>query len=376
MSIGSLTAEWMTRLVSSRAHVRTRPRARWATVCACVVVLAGTGAADWFTGRDLSLAVAYLLPVLVVTVLIGRAAGLLLSLLSLGLWVAADTLAAGANHRAVASVNDLLRFAIFLLVVLLLAALHDSVLSTREANERGRQFLAYAAHQLRTPLAGMSSAGQALLFDPPPAEREQLLAVISRETARAGRLVSGLLRIARLDQGEPVQWDETSVRELLVEATDRWHARWPQLDLSIELSAEVPARARLPQDAAREILDNLLDNACRHAEAHVRLTVSATRERLEVRVTDDGPGLPPGTEERAFERFVSLDGRGGSGLGLAIARQLAQTNFGDVSYGDHGFVLSLPWRPGTHGANVTVGDGLEQVALKDPENHPRIANSK
>jgi signal transduction histidine kinase len=360
MRIPALTAEWMTRLVSSRAHVRTRPRVRWATVCACVVVLAGTGVADWFTGRDLSLAVAYLLPVLVVTVLIGRAAGVLLSLLSLGLWVAADTLVAGANHRAVASVNDLLRFAIFLLVVLLLAALHDSVLSTREANERGRQFLAYAAHQLRTPLAGMSSAGQALLFDPPPAEREQLLAVISRETARAGRLVSGLLRIARLDQGEPVQWDETSVRELLVEATDRWHARWPQLDLSIELSADVPARARLPQDAAREILDNLLDNACRHAEGHVRLMVSATRERLEVRVTDDGPGLPPGTEERAFERFVSLDGRGGSGLGLAIARQLAQTNFGDVSYGDHAFVLSLPWRPGTRGANVTVGDDLSE----------------
>ena len=66
------------------------------------------------------------------------------------------------------------------------------------------------------------------------------------------------------------------------------------------------------------------------------------KEQLVIEVTDDGPGLPAGAEPQAFERFVTLDGRGGTGLGLAIARELAQRQGGDLNYLRKTFVLTLP----------------------------------
>ena len=73
---------------------------------------------------------------------------------------------------------------------------------------------------------------------------------------------------------------------------------------------------------------------------------------MEIRVADDGPGLPKGQEEHAFERFVSLDGKGGCGLGLAIARDLSRAHGGDLVYDRSvgAFVLRLPVAPASSGA--------------------------
>src|SRR4051812_46102188 len=144
---------WAERIVSTHGEIAQRPRLRRAVAATCAVVLAATGVADTYSGRDLSLAVAYLVPVVAATVLPRRTAGLACSVVSVLELLAADSLSTGGTRFAVAAVNDVLRFVIFLLVVALLSALHDSALSTRAANERGRQFLADAAHQLRTPLS-------------------------------------------------------------------------------------------------------------------------------------------------------------------------------------------------------------------------------
>ena len=335
---------WIDRIVNARGQVGRLTSRRIIVAGFCVVLLAGIGVADGFSGRDLSLAVAYLVPITIGTVLLGRVAGLILATVSLAELLIADILSTGGIHTGVAVINDVLRFVIFLLVVFLLSALHDSVLSTRQANERGREFLSYAAHQLRTPVSGMSAASQALLLEPDASEREALLAVISRESIRAGRLVTSLLSIARLDQGEAAQLQDTDVRRLLDEFVERWQARWPQLQIAVVGQTPLPDRARLAQDACREIVDNLLDNACRHAESRVTLAFIVHRDHLELRVEDDGPGIPPGQETRAFDRFVSLDGRGGSGLGLPIARQLAQANGGALHYESGAFVVVLPWQ--------------------------------
>jgi signal transduction histidine kinase len=92
-------------------------------------------------------------------------------------------------------------------------------------------------------------------------------------------------------------------------------------------------------------LANLLDNARRHAAGRIELTVGTDQaSQLEIRLADDGPGLPLEMAERAFERFVSLDGKGGTGLGLAIARELARAHGGELSYQGGAFVLRLPMR--------------------------------
>jgi two-component system OmpR family sensor kinase len=90
------------------------------------------------------------------------------------------------------------------------------------------------------------------------------------------------------------------------------------------------------------VLDNLLDNSLRHALHAVNLDVSTLGSDVEIRVSDDGPGLPPGTEERVFERFVSLDSKGGAGLGLSIARDLIEGQGGRLFYEQNRFVIRLP----------------------------------
>ena len=84
-----------------------------------------------------------------------------------------------------------------------------------------------------------------------------------------------------------------------------------------------------------QVVTNLVDNATRHARENVWVRVVADRARVSVTVSDDGPGVPNGEEERIFQRFIRLDDArsrddGGTGLGLAIARDLARATGGDV----------------------------------------------
>src|SRR5581483_3420005 len=84
------------------------------------------------------------------------------------------------------------------------------------------------------------------------------------------------------------------------------------------------------------------DNAARHARHSVTLTVRDSGSAIELVVRDDGAGVPPGLTEAAFERFVSLDGRGGSGLGLPIARGICEAHGGTLRYEDRSFVARIP----------------------------------
>jgi two-component system OmpR family sensor kinase len=105
-----------------------------------------------------------------------------------------------------------------------------------------------------------------------------------------------------------------------------------------------PERVQLSGEATKNALANLLDNARRHARSEVTVEVGATPAGVEIAVIDDGPGLPDGTGERVFERFVSLDGEGGSGLGLPIARGLVEAQGGRLTYEHRRFLIRLPYR--------------------------------
>ena len=232
-----------------------------------------------------------------------------------------------------------------------LQAAADEARSSAAATQR---FLADAAHQLRTPVAGIRACAETLLRGAPAADHERLLAMIGREAAHAGALVSSLLRMARLDQGLAVSGEPVDVAAVCAEEVTRLGLLRPDLDVWLDVRQELGGTLLLDRAALAEVLSNLGDNAVRHARRRVELLVEAGRDEVRVRVVDDGPGVPDGLRQEVFERFVSLDGLGGSGLGLPIARALAGAMGGHL-HCDGDFVLSLP--RGHHAVVLPSPDG-------------------
>lgn len=223
-----------------------------------------------------------------------------------------------------------------------LGRLEAALAEARASEERSRGFLADAAHQLRSPLASIRLCTETLLRGAEPAERDHLLADLVRQTARAGRLVASLLRIARLDEGEELVPQPCDLLAVCRDEADRvWHLA-PQLDVVLRADGLPEDGLKLDEGAVREIVANLLENAIRYAASKFELVITVGADAVELRVADDGPGLPPGMEERAFERFVTLDEKGRYGLGLPIARELARAHGGDLTYEQGAFVVRLP----------------------------------
>jgi two-component system, OmpR family, sensor kinase len=215
------------------------------------------------------------------------------------------------------------------------AAIEDA----REAEARSRRFLADAAHQLRTPVAGLRAASEALLRAPDTVDRDQLLEHLAREAARAGRRLDALLRVAELDRGDELHLDAADLVAVVADELTRQQPLAPSLTFALDGPPSLPVRVDV--EGLREAIANLLDNARRHARHRVEVTIHADTEVATVRVDDDGPGVPAGEEEAVFGRFVSFDDRGGSGLGLPIARSLARAHGGDVRWAGDAFELVI-----------------------------------
>jgi PAS domain S-box-containing protein len=224
-----------------------------------------------------------------------------------------------------------------------IAALQRAADEAIESAAVTQRFLADAAHQLRTPVAGIRACAETLLRGAGPSDADRLLTTLVRETSRAGRLIAGLLAIARLDQGAPAPVEPVDVAALCAEEVERLALLAPGLDVRLVVERAPAGPLMLAPGGCREILSNLGDNALRHAASSITLVVDCG-EQLRLRVDDDGPGVPVEQQRQVFERFVSLDAGGGSGLGLPIARAHARALGGDLHY-DAGFVVRLPALP-------------------------------
>jgi two-component system, OmpR family, sensor kinase len=229
----------------------------------------------------------------------------------------------------------------------MLDSLELALEETQQAEERTRRFVDDAAHQLRTPLATIRGSIEAMLREPDPRLRDRLMSNVVREAARSNRLLTSLLTMARLDQGRLPELGPTDLDALCHDELDRARSLAPHLSIAAELAPAIARTWLLDDQWTREILANLLDNARRHAGSRIELVGQQVHgdegaEVIELRVRDDGPGIPDGADELIFERFATLDAQGGSGLGLPIARSLARGQGGDLSYHDGTFVLRLP----------------------------------
>lgn len=224
-----------------------------------------------------------------------------------------------------------------------LQGLEGALVDAKESEARGRHLLADVAHQLRAPIGGIRACAEALLRGTVAVGDERLLSGMVRETSRAARLITALLQMARLDDRANLSPAPCDLVALCEDEANRARILTPHVNFSVKVGRMAPTKPDLDADAVREIVANLLDNARRHADRKVEVSLTSVRRTtIEVKVRDDGPGLPQGAEERAFERFVTLDGKGGSGLGLSLARGLARAHGGDLLYHRGAFVLRLP----------------------------------
>lgn len=201
-----------------------------------------------------------------------------------------------------------------------------------------QRFVADAAHQLRTPLAGLKAQAELALRLDDPAEIRHSLQQMHKATEQTAHLVQQLLVLAR---AEPEAQQSAVAQEfdwvaLVRKATADWvqTALKKNIDLGFE-AADATCLMSGNGFLLTEMLNNLIDNALRYTPNNGQVTVRVIREsdRVIIEVEDSGPGIPENERERVFERFYRVLGSNqpGCGLGLAIVREIAKRHDGDVT---------------------------------------------
>lgn len=234
-----------------------------------------------------------------------------------------------------------------------LAAAMNSVLAEVNHNVVAqKRFISDAAHQLRTPLAGLISQTELALRDATEPALVARLTLVHSSAARSAHLVNQLLSLARAEPESASQQARAQI-ELTCLAREITAERVPQalaagIDLGFEGSDEhAPNFVRGFASLLREALVNLIDNAIRYAGRGATITVRVRSQGRFVllEVEDNGPGLPVGEHERVFERFVRATHDGtGCGLGLSIVREIVERHAGSVvllSAPDHGLLAQV-----------------------------------
>jgi len=222
----------------------------------------------------------------------------------------------------------------------------------RASRDAQRDFVANVSHELKTPLTSIQGYSQAIL-DGTADDRESVqrsAGIIHDEAERMGRLVTGLLDLARIESGQvEMRRERVDLQALLANVTDGFQLR--AAEAGIRLESQVATLPPLEGDGDRlaQVFANLLDNALKHTPEGGKvlvtarpLTPSAVRslkqawpQAVEVAISDSGQGIPAQDLSRVFERFYQVEKSrkhtGSVGLGLAITREIIEAHGGSIS---------------------------------------------
>jgi two-component system sensor histidine kinase TctE len=230
----------------------------------------------------------------------------------------------------------------------LLAAVQNTVATQK-------RFIGDAAHQLRTPLAGLKSQTEIALQSTTDPELRARLQRVHDSATRSAHLVNQLLTLARAEPESVMAQDRKrfDLHRMAQALTAEWVPRALRagIDLGLDDSATAPVWIEANELLVREALTNLIDNALHYAGTGSQVTVrvtadwaSATPQAL-LQVSDTGPGLSPTDRERVFGRFVRASDVGqGCGLGLAIVKEIVERHHGEVQLDavqPHGLCVSI-----------------------------------
>ncbi len=222
----------------------------------------------------------------------------------------------------------------------LVHALNDHMERVQNQMAAQRRFVSNAAHQLRTPLALISTQASVAARETDDRSRDEALAALRSSTRHVTRLASQLLTLSRAEPGsrrprnDTIDLAETARQVLQILAEE---ALRRNIDLGLEAD-ETPVHVEGDGTMLREMMVNLVDNALRYTQAGGRVTVGIGREgdTALLWVEDNGPGIPEAERAQVFERFYRIMGTEpeGSGLGLAIVREVVDGAGGSVTLGD------------------------------------------
>jgi signal transduction histidine kinase len=238
---------------------------------------------------------------------------------------------------------------------------HRPALTNVDGDRRDLEHL--VVHNLKSPLTGLLATLEMLAdgdFGELNARQQRAVHDMQGHGGQLIVLLDELLDIGRMESASvPTDAHEVDIALILDAIRDAWILRLGDR-LEVTAAADLPVAIGDPI-VLRRVIDNLLLNTIMHGgpSVHVRCVASGAGDRVLIKVSDDGPGIPAGQTERVFEKFVRLDpapgaSHRGSGLGLAYCRAAMQAMGGRISLDTEGaqgatFMLELPARPRDEG---------------------------
>lgn len=295
------------------------------------------GIVDYLTGPELASSIFYLIPVALVAWLVGRQAGIALSIAGAISWLIADLLAGGTySHPLIPFWNTLVRFGFFLIVTHVLSVLH----AARERQEELRQFV---VHDLRTPLSivmtGLLTL-QDLTGEWMDATQKNLVEMCIVSSQRMATLINSLLDMARLESGQlSLQFSQVNVKELIESSLKQVSvlAKRSHVALTSQLDPNL-GMVYVDAEVTTRVLVNLLGNAIKFSRPESVITIrtapySANMPALSV--TDQGRGVPKEWLDKVFDKFAQVEAHRtgsavGSGLGLTFCRLAVEAQGGRI----------------------------------------------
>jgi two-component system sensor histidine kinase TctE len=220
----------------------------------------------------------------------------------------------------------------------LINAMNDLLARLGTAISAQQRFIADAAHQLRTPIAGLKTQTELALRQSRPGQVDETLQQLRTAAEHSARLVNQLLSLAQAEPGAKLGQavERLDLARLARDATTEWVPRALERHIDLGYDGEEGA-AWIEGDVfpVRDMIGNLLDNAIRYTQhgGQVTVRVTAGTDAVVLTVEDNGPGIPEQERERVFERFYRVLGTGteGCGLGLAIVREIALSHHAEVT---------------------------------------------
>lgn len=224
-------------------------------------------------------------------------------------------------------------------------------------DEKQRRFIAFASHELRSPLAVLKTGLSVLKSKPDVQKTERIFTLIEPEISRMERLIQDLLCLAKMENADPgFQFESVNLADLLTSIYEAYAAiaRQKNLTLSLSIAGDCHYDCLCDRQRMEQVIIILLDNALSYTPAgqDILLNICRSHRKYCIQVIDTGIGIPDSEKEKIFDRFYQADTSRNHkehfGLGLSIAREICHAHGGKLSVSDtkgggSTFTIQLPF---------------------------------